>query len=322
MLWDVLPSGKQPGGAPFNVAVHLHQLGVPTQLISRVGDDDLGAELLDFVASKGLSTDYVQLGRTHLTGVVKANVDDAQEVTYKIVQPVAWDYIQHEPGLDALVAGADMFVFGSLAARSPATRETLYRLLEHARFNVFDVNMRPPHYTKDVVKYLLQKADLVKMNHHELAEISGWFGQELGAEADRPAAMQWLATRFNLQAVCVTCGADGALLWTNNQLYRAPGVRVEVKDTIGSGDSFLAALLKGWLAGQEPGECLRLACATGALVAKHYGATPTFTEAQVRELLASASRDPSGAGPLPSLDARHEKGEGEPNVSKHVADAS
>lgn len=285
ILWDVLPSGKQPGGAPFNVAVHLHQLGVPTQLISRVGDDDLGVELLDFVASKGLSTNYVQQGRTHLTGVVKANVDDAQEVTYKIVQPVAWDYIQHEPGLDALVEGADMLVFGSLSARSPATRETLYRLIEHARFCVFDVNMRPPHYTQEVVKYLLQKADLVKMNHHELAEIMGWFGQEYAAGPDRPAAMQWLTQRFQLQAVCVTCGADGALLWTNDQLYRAPGVRVDVKDTIGSGDSFLAALLKGWLRGQEPSECLRFACATGALVATHYGATPAFTEAEVRGLL-------------------------------------
>lgn len=288
ILWDVLPAGKQPGGAPFNVAVHLHQLGVPAQLISRVGDDDLGAELLDFVRSKGLGTDYIQRGKTHLTGVVKANVDDAQEVTYKIVQPVAWDYVQHDAPLNAMVAAADMFVFGSLAARSTATRETLYRLIAQAKFNVFDVNMRPPHYTKDIVKYLLGKADLVKMNHHELAEIMGWFGQE--STADRPAAMQWLAERFQLQAVCVTCGADGALLWTNDQLYHAPGVRVEVQDTIGSGDAFLAALLKGWLAGQEPGECLRLACATGALVATHYGATPTFREAEVHELLASQTK--------------------------------
>jgi fructokinase len=278
----VLPTGKQPGGAPFNVAVHLHQLGVPAQLISRVGDDELGTELVDFVASKGLGTDYVQLGKTHLTGVVKANVDDANEVTYKIVHPVAWDYVQYDPALDALVEQADMFVFGSLAARSPATRETLYRLLERAKFKVFDVNMRPPHYTREVVKYLLGKANLVKMNHHELAEIMSWFG----APMEPGEAMQWLASRFDLQAVCVTCGADGALLWANNRLSRAPGVRVEVKDTIGSGDSFLAALLKGWLAGQEPGECLRFACATGALVATHLGATPAFSEAEVRELLA------------------------------------
>lgn len=283
ILWDVLPTGKQPGGAPFNVAVHLHQLGQSVDLISRVGDDDLGSELLDFVASKGLRTDYVQLGKTHLTGVVKANVDDANEVTYKIVQPVAWDYIQYDTELETLVEQAEVFVFGSLAARQAGSRETLYRLLEHAKFKVFDVNMRPPHYHKEVVKYLLEKANLVKMNHHELAEIMAWFGEE----TDRPAAMRWLANRFDLQAVCVTCGADGAMLWTNNQLYRAPGVSVEVKDTIGSGDSFLAALLKGWLAGQEPGEMLRFACATGALVATHQGATPAFTENDVQELLAA-----------------------------------
>ncbi|MDF7814750.1 carbohydrate kinase [Hymenobacter sp. YC55] len=282
VLWDVLPTGKQPGGAPFNVAVHLHQLGQPVDLISRVGDDDLGAELLAFIESKGLRTDLVQRGKTHLTGVVKANVDDANEVTYKIVQPVAWDYIQYDAALETQVAQADMLVFGSLAARQGATRETLYRLLEHARFKVFDVNMRPPHYTKGVVKYLLEKADLVKMNHHELAEIMAWFSEE----TEEVAAVQWLASRFNLQAVCVTKGADGAILWTNNQLYRAPGVSVTVRDTIGSGDAFLAALLKGWLAGQEPGECLRFACATGALVATHQGATPDFNEADVRELLA------------------------------------
>ncbi|SHK28076.1 carbohydrate kinase family protein [Hymenobacter psychrotolerans] len=283
ILWDVLPTGKQPGGAPFNVAVHLHQLGQSVDLISRVGDDDLGSELLDFVASKGLRTDYVQHGKTHLTGVVKANVDDANEVTYKIVQPVAWDYIQYDAALETLVEQAEVFVFGSLAARQSGTRETLYRLLEHAKFKVFDVNMRPPHYSKEVVKYLLEKANLVKMNHHELAEIMAWFGEE----TDQPAAMQWLANRFDLQAVCVTCGADGALLWANGQLYRSPGVSVEVKDTIGSGDSFLAALLKGWLAGQEPGDMLRFACATGALVATHQGATPAFTETDVQELLAA-----------------------------------
>jgi fructokinase len=283
VLWDVLPTGKQPGGAPFNVAVHLHQLGLSADLISRVGDDDLGTELLDFIESKGLRTNFVQHGKTHLTGVVKANVDDANEVTYKIVQPVAWDYIQYDSAVETLVEQADMFVFGSLAARQTATRETLYRLLEHAKFKVFDVNVRPPHYTKEVVKYLLEKANLVKMNHHELAEIMAWFGQE----TDKPTAMQWLATRFDLQAVCVTCGADGALLWTNNQLYRAPGVSVAVKDTIGSGDAFLAALLKGLLAGTEPGEALRFACATGALVATHLGATPAFSETDVAGLLAA-----------------------------------
>jgi len=283
MLWDVLPSGKQPGGAPLNVAVHLHNFGQAVELISRVGHDALGAELLAFAAGKGLSTRYVQQGETHLTGVVKANVSDSHEVTYKIVQPVAWDYIQYEDALDSLVEQAKAFVFGSLAARSGATRETLYRLLQRAPFKVFDVNLRAPHYSRNVVTYLLRQANLVKLNHHELAEIMGWFG----ASPDEETALHWLADRFGLQAVCVTKGADGAVLWAGGQLHRSAGIAVQVQDTIGSGDAFLAALLKGWLAGQPPTEMLAFACAAGSLVATHQGATPAISAADVRALASS-----------------------------------
>ncbi|WP_375418786.1 carbohydrate kinase [uncultured Hymenobacter sp.] len=283
-LWDVLPAGRQPGGAPFNVAVHLHQLGQPARLISRVGDDDLGAELLAFLHERGLNTDFVPRDQTQPTGVVEANVGNRNEVTYNIVQPVAWDYIGYEERLRRLVAEADMLVFGSLAARSPATRETLYRLLPAARFRVFDVNLRPPHYAPEVVQHLLENSDLVKMNHHELTEILGWLGR---GEADE-SALAWLAGRFELQAVCVTRGADGALLWTGGQLYRSPGVPVEVADTIGSGDAFLAALLVDWLAGQSPPQGLRRACAAGALVATQPGATPRISPADVAALLATS----------------------------------
>ncbi|MBT9395256.1 carbohydrate kinase [Hymenobacter sp. NST-14] len=280
MLWDVLPTGKQPGGAPLNVALHLHNFGLATTLISRVGTDDLGAELLAFVEAKGLSTACVQRGHSHLTGVVKANVQDGHEVTYKIVAPVAWDYIQYDDPLGRLVEAADAFVFGSLAARGTATRETLYRLLQRARLKVFDVNLRAPHYTRDVVTYLLQQADLVKLNEAELAEVMGWFGAGTAEET----ALQWLAERFGLQAACVTKGAAGATLWTGGRLYHSPGFAVTVQDTIGSGDAFLAALLRGWLAGQPPTDYLPFACATGSLVATFRGATPPISEHMVREL--------------------------------------
>ena len=280
MLWDVLPTGRQPGGAPFNVAVHLHQLGEPVQLISRVGYDEPGTELLAFLAARGVPTAHVQRDAAQPTGVVQANVDDAHEVTYQIVQPVAWDYIEYDDALAALVAGAAIFVFGSLAARTPATRATLHQLLPHARFRVFDANLRAPHYTRPEVEYLLAHCDLVKLNHHELLEILGWFGQDLAAEQ----GLAWLAARYHLQAVCVTLGPDGALLWTGGQLYRSPGVAVQVQDTIGSGDAFLAALLASWQAGRPPQECLRLACAAGALVATYPGATPVIDAGQVAAL--------------------------------------
>ena len=281
-LWDVLPTGRQPGGAPFNVAVHLGQLGQAAQLISRVGDDDLGAELLDFLTRRWVSTAHVQRDKAHPTGTVQANVDDAHEVKYDIVQPVAWDYIEHSNQLAELVAGTAMLVFGSLAARTATTRDTLYRLLPHARFRVFDVNLRAPHYTREVVEYLLTHCDLVKMNHHELAEIMGWFNR---VADEGGTALAWLAARFHLQAVCVTLGADGALLWINGQLYRSPGVAVEVKDTIGSGDAFLAMLLASWQAGEAPETMLSLACAAGALVATHQGATPVLNPGEMATLL-------------------------------------
>ncbi|AYA38913.1 carbohydrate kinase [Hymenobacter oligotrophus] len=280
MLWDVLPTGKQPGGAPLNVAVHLQQLGVPAWLISSTGPDDLGQQLRCWMASKGLATTHVQ--RSHLpTGVVHANVADAHNVRYTIAEPAAWDAIGPSPAAEALVAQADALVFGSLVARRPTTRATLHGLLPHARLRVFDVNLRPPHNSPEVVLPLLARTDLLKLNHHELRELMQWLGQA----AEPAAALPWLARRYRLQAVCVTLGAAGALLWANGQLYQAAGVPVAVHDTIGSGDAFLAALLRGWLAGQAPNELLRFACAAGALVATQPGATPAITLPAVQALL-------------------------------------
>jgi fructokinase len=224
----------------------------------------------------------VQRDKTQATGVVKANVDNRQEVVYQIVQPVAWDFIQYDDQVRDLVAGANVFVYGSLAARNQTTRETLYRLLQSAQLKVFDVNMRPPHYTRDAINYLLEQADIVKMNQHELAEILDWFGGNL----DEESALAGLASRFGLQAVCVTLGADGAILWAGGQIYRASGIQVEVVDTIGSGDAFLAAFLKAWLSSRPYDECLRIACASGALVATYQGATPALSEAHIAQLLA------------------------------------
>ena len=185
---------------------------------------------------------------------------------------------------DEFLETAEVFVFGSLAARQAPSRETLYRLLQQAKLKVFDVNLRPPHYSRDVVTYLLNQADVVKLNHHELAEIMDWFG----VSSDEETALRWLAERFQLQVVCVTKGANGAILWVEQQLYRSSGIAVQVQDTIGSGDAFLAALLRGWLAGQPPADYLAFACAAGSLVASYKGATPAISEAQVRDLAATA----------------------------------
>ncbi|OZI08470.1 carbohydrate kinase [Siphonobacter sp. BAB-5385] len=281
VLWDILPTGRQAGGAPFNVAVHAHQLGFNAKLISRVGEDELGHELLAFMEEKGIETSSVQRGKTHLTGVVKANVSNRSEVTYQIVQPVAWDYISYDSTVSAWVKEANLFVYGSLGARSARSRETLYQLLEEANCKVFDINLRPPHYTRAIVEHLIEKADIVKMNHHELAEVTSWY--EYPGEPE--TAMRHLAERYDLRTVCVTRGENGACLLHNDLFYESQGVHVEVQDTIGSGDSFLAALLYQLQVNPSTQAALDFACATGSYVATQHGATPTLSHTTVESFM-------------------------------------
>lgn len=287
VLWDVLPTGKQAGGAPMNVALHLRNLGQQAQLISRVGTDDLGRELLDFLHDHGMPTSYVQIGQSHLTGVAKANVSDANEVTYKIVQPVAWDYIQPDDAQTELVRQSEVFIYGSLAARSPQTCETLIGLLDVAAQSgtqtVFDVNLRAPHYDRPTVEALLSRARMVKLNEHELIELTDWYGYE----PDLKMAMQQLYSRYHLDTLCVTLGPDGAALLDRSGYVRQMGFPVQVADTIGSGDSFLAALLASLRAGRPTRQALELACATGAYVATRHGATPSFSEDTIQAFLAA-----------------------------------
>lgn len=274
VLWDVLPTSRQPGGAPMNVAADLRNFGINAQLISRVGDDELGVEMLQFLTEKGIPTNLVQIGQTHLTGVAKANISDANEVTYKIVQPVAWDYIQPDPALADAVRQSDLFVYGSLAARSPMTRNTLSALLMVARRKVFDVNLRAPHYERALIEELLHQADIAKLNEHELIELSEWYGYEPNLHR----AMEQLRDRYQLETLCVTLGEAGAVLLDASGFTTQAGFDIRVEDTIGSGDAFLAAFLYKTLQRESPGHVLEFACATGAYVATQRGATPAFTE--------------------------------------------
>jgi fructokinase len=289
-LWDMLPSGKMPGGAPMNVAIHLTYNNYTPVVISRVGSDDLGKELLDYLEQKNVSTQYIQIGQTHLTGVVKANISNKNEVTYKIVEPVAWDYIMYDEEVAALVEQSDVFIYGSLAARNPGTQETLLKYLPLAKLRIFDVNLRPPHYNPERVGLLLQFADIVKMNHQELAEIAGWFGLEAGGEQEQ---MQAVKEKFALQLVIVTRGENGAAVLTDQGYLEHPGFHVEVDDTIGSGDAFLATFLGNYLQQQPLPEALKKACAVGAYVATRPGATPQYDASDPESLLTATKAQQS-----------------------------
>jgi fructokinase len=282
-LWDFLPSGKVPGGAPMNVALHLRQLGMNASLISRVGNDSLGEALLEYLESRKMPTGWIQMDPVYPTGSVKVILGVGNDVSYDIVQPVAWDYIRYSRDADRLVSESDLFVFGSLAARNESSRETLLRFLGSAKRKVFDVNLRPPHFSRSILEKLLAEASIVKMNHEELALISGWFN----TQSDEKAQMEYLRDRFELEMICVTKGANGAALLEGDRMCVHPGYSVRPVDTVGSGDSFLAALLKRGLTDGSFEKALEYACAMGALVATHPGANPEIKESDLFKLMHS-----------------------------------
>jgi fructokinase len=270
VLWDSLPSGLFLGGSPFNVACHLRAAGQPVSMVSRVGADRLGDEALRRVARYGVGTDLIQVDDSRPTGFVRVTVDEKGESTFDILGPAAWDAIAPDTALLARAAEARAIVFGSLAQRSAVTRRTIERLWESPALKVFDVNLRPPHADRDIVRRSLEHADVVKVNHLEMKTLASWFGVPAsGREAARA-----LATQFECDVVCLTRGRRGAGLWREGRWTEHPGFEVEVRDTVGAGDAFLGVLLAGLFAGMESGTLLNNANLAGAYVATQSGAVP------------------------------------------------
>jgi fructokinase len=204
---------------------------------------------------------------------------------YDIVFPSAWDFIEWQEDFSPVLSEADFFVYGSLTSRNKISRETLYRLLEAAKTKVLDINLRPPHFNRPHVEHLLAHADMLKMNIAELELITGWFSQFSGTEE----RMQLIQDRFHINTVIVTMGGDGAVVNDKGLVYRHPGFRVTVADTIGSGDSFLAGFLHQLLLGASTDKALEFASGIGAFMATQHGACPNYQLSQVTALMQAAS---------------------------------
>lgn len=283
ILWDFLPDGLFPGGAPFNVAYHLKCQGVEPHLVSAVGRDLLGDELLRRLRAWEIGTDGIARHQGLPTGYVRASVGPGGDATYEITPSVAWDQIA--TGEDTIRAAmhAQAIVFGSLSQRSTFNRAALDRLLaviesravppgEMPPLRVFDVNLRPPYDDLECVHRLAARATLVKLNADEAARLvessPGFRREEAHARA--------LAERTGCGLICVTAGEYGAGLLREGRWVWEPGRPVKVVDTVGSGDSFLATLLTRLLRREDDPRCLEAACRVGEWVATHRGATPSY----------------------------------------------
>lgn len=272
ILWDNLPTGRKAGGAPMNVAYHLRKMGVNASMISRVGKDQAGADLMEFTRQIGLPGDLIQIDEKQDTSEVIAKVLEGHEVVYDIIMPVAWDFIALKTEYEKQLKETDAFVFGSLAARNKVSRETLFRILECSNYNVFDVNLRAPHYDPKVIEQLLYKTHLLKLNVAELHLLAEWF---TGSNKEEDA-IKLMQDKFKIEDIIVTKGSNGASFNGLDLRYDYPVYPVEVADTVGSGDSFLAAFLAKKLEGQCLEVSLDYASALAAFITTHSGACPAY----------------------------------------------
>jgi len=274
ILWDIFPSGTKAGGAPFNVAYNLNKMGTEVKMISRVGNDSLGNDLLNQIKDWNISTDFIQIDDEKPTGTVMANFDEQGEAHYDIVTDVAWDHIEVLQDHNDLIGNAEAFVFGSLSARDFKSRETLLYLLETAKLKIFDVNFRPPFIDVELIKQLLHKADIVKMNKAEMRQIMQFFSEEYKSEDESAAFIQ---NHFNINEIVLTKGSKGARYFAGDRNYGFSAVPIEIADTVGSGDSFLAGFLSKRIQGKSPDEIMKQAVSLGAFITSKSGACPDYT---------------------------------------------
>jgi fructokinase len=273
ILWDVLPDGPQPGGAPLNVAYHLNKMGVHTGIISRVGADDKGRQLEALLLDWGVGSSFLQKDTRYPTSEVIAKMNNGNEVSYDILAPVAWDFIGDACEIKNALMADTYFVYGSLSARNEVTRTTLLDLLESDVIKVFDINLRPPFINREVLEQLLEKANIVKFNQSELETAQMQFGGYYNSEASQVA---FIREKFGIDEVIVTKGEFGASYYKGSEAYHAPGSEIKVKDTIGSGDAFLAAFIANHFRKEEPQNILKNAIAMGGFVATKKGGCPEY----------------------------------------------
>lgn len=293
LLWDLLPDGPQLGGAPANFAAMSANLsaGVSANsadkvfLVSRVGDDSLGAQALNQLGAHNVGLDYISIDPERATGSVTVTFDSNAGPAYRIGEDAAWDYIPESPELENLAPTLDAICFGTLAQRSPVTRKTLRSLVEATGSNcvrVFDINLRAPYWTPDVLAWGCSHATVLKMNHEEAPQLARVLDASLPEQTLLQTA-HFLLRRFPIELVAITRGEKGSLLVTREETCDHPGVAAEVVDPIGAGDAFTAAVTHCLLRQIPLAQVVETANRWGAWVATQRGGMPLIDESALRK---------------------------------------
>ena len=283
-LWDVLPEGKKIGGAPANFAYHVSQFGFDSRVVSAVGNDELGDEILEIFREKQLKH---QLERVNYpTGTVQVTLDNGGVPCYDIKEGVAWDNIPFTDDLKRLALSTRAVCFGSLAQRDEVSRATINRFLDtmpdmEGQLKIFDINLRQNFYTKEVLRESFRKCNVLKINDEELIIISRMFGYP---GIDLQDKCWILLAKYNLKMLILTCGVNGSYVFTPGEISFVETPKVEVADTVGAGDSFTATFVAAVLKGKSVAEAHKLAVEVSAYVCTQNGAMPELP-ARLREQL-------------------------------------
>jgi len=277
-LWDVLPEGKKIGGAPANFAYHVSQFGLPSCVVSAVGDDALGAEIIENFNSKALKHLIEKV--PYPTGTVQVEIDQAGVPQYEIKENVAWDNIPYTAHLEQLAQRTNAVCFGSLAQRNVVSRNTINRFLDAMPQDgnpliVFDVNLRQGFYNKEILCNSMKRCNILKINDEELVTISRMFGYP---GIDLQDKCWILLGKYNLKMLILTCGINGSYVFTPGNVSFQPTPKVDVADTVGAGDSFTAAFISCILKGMNVTDAHKRAVQTSAFVCTRQGAMPVLPE--------------------------------------------
>lgn len=282
ILFDVFLEHKKIGGAPLNVASRIKSLGGDISIISAVGSNSNGRELIEYIKNLEINIKTIEVKNDYPTGLVNVILNEKGNASYDIHYPSAWDKIEPSVTNTSIVEEANFLVYGSLASRDAVSRNTLKQLLEVAKYKIFDVNLRVPHYTQKTLIDLLNAANFIKFNDDELFEIAGYLKS---THKSLEQNIKFIAKETNTEAICVTLGSHGAVLYWENKFYYNCGFKVKVIDTVGSGDSFLASLIVKLLDEKDPQYALNYACAVGAIVAQYEGANPIIQQSEIDAFL-------------------------------------
>ncbi|MFQ5590670.1 MAG: carbohydrate kinase [Phycisphaerae bacterium] len=286
LLWDCFGHSQRPGGAPANVAFHATQLGVKGVVCSRVGYDELGNALIEHLRARGIDGRTIQRDPDHPTGTVTVNIADGDHPTYEIHEGVAWDNMVFDAAFEGAARSASAVCFGTLAQRTPATRKTIELCLDASQgaLLVYDVNLRPPWFTREIIEASLRRCDVAKLSDAEAPVLGRMLGLPAARSSDFAAALR---ERYGIGIVCLTRGPDGCFVVSDDTRVDVPGRPVEVIDAVGAGDAFTAALVCGLLWRWPLDKVARFANEVGALVASRPGAMPSLGR-ELAEVIARA----------------------------------